>query len=93
LFYFTNLGLLVGILSVDLRHPLFPWEMKWWFIGLLTGGWVAFTLMLFIGDAYEKLLSLSEGNWRHFSSPLWLIVDGAIAGLIFSWIVHRRVGD
>ena len=54
---------------------------------------VAFTLMLFIGDAYEKLLSLSEGTWRHFSSPLWLIVDGAIAGLIISWIVHRRVGD
>jgi hypothetical protein len=93
LFYFTNLGLLVGVLSVDLKHPLFPWEMKWWFIGLLIGGWVAFTLMLFIGDAYEKLLSLSEGTWRHFSSPLWLIVDGAIAGLIISWIVHRRVGD
>ena len=54
---------------------------------------MAFTLMLFIGDAYEKLLGLSEGMWRHFSSPLWLIVDGAVAGLIISMIVHRRVGD
>src|SRR5210317_1053359 len=31
LFYFTNLGLLVGILSVDLKHPLLPWKLKWWF--------------------------------------------------------------
>jgi hypothetical protein len=59
----------------------------------VTGGWVTFTLMLFIGDAYEKLLNQSEGVWQNFSSPLWLIVDGAIAGLVISWIVRHRVGD
>lgn len=93
LFYSINLGLLVGILSVDIKHPFFPFEFKWWLMGPMMGAWFNFTLMLFIGDAYEKILSQSETFLSSFSSPLWMILDGAIAGMIVSIIVHRMVKD
>ena len=54
LFYSINRGLLVGILSVDIKHPVFPFEFKWWLMGPIMDAWFNFTLMLFIGDAYEK---------------------------------------
>ena len=93
LFYSINLGLLVGILSVDIKHPVFPFEFKWWLTGPMMGAWFNFTLMLFIGDAYKKILSQSETFLSSFSSPLWMILDGAIAGMIVSIIVHRMVKD
>lgn len=93
LFYAINLGLLVGILSVDIRHPVFPVEFKWWVMGPLMGGWFMFTLMLFVGDAYEKILSQSDTFLASFSSPLWMILDGAICGLIISLVVHRKVKE
>ncbi len=93
LFYSINLGLLVGILNVDIKHPVFPFEFKWWLMGPMMGAWFNFTLMLFIGDAYEKILSQSETFLSSFSSPLWMILDGAIAGMIVSIIVHRMVKD
>ena len=93
LFYSINLGLLVGILSVDIKHPVVPFEFKWWLMGPMMGAWFNFTLMLFIGDAYEKILSQSETFLSSFSSPLWMIMDGAIAGMIVSIIVHRMVKD
>ena len=37
LFYSINLGLLVGILSVDIKHPVFPFEFKWWLMGPMIG--------------------------------------------------------
>ena len=91
LFYSINLGLLVGILSVYIKHPVFPFEFQWWLMGPMMGAWFNFTLMLFIGDAYEKILSQSETFLFSFSSPLWMILDGAIAGMIVSIIVHRMV--
>ena len=93
LFYSITLGLIVGVLSVDIKHPLFPWELKWWFVGTATGAWMTFVLMLFIGDGYEDLLSATENALRHFASPLWLTLDGAVAGFIVSAAVHRIVGD
>ena len=93
LFYIINLGLLVGILSVDIKHPVFPIEFKWWFMGPMMGAWLMFTLMLFIGDAYESILSQSETFLSNFSSPLWMILDGAIIGLIISITVHKKVED
>jgi len=93
LFYYITLGLIVVVLSVDMQHPLLPWELKWWFVGTLTGAWMTFVLMLFIGDGYEELLSASDSVLRHFASPLWLVLDGAVAGLIVSALVHRIVGD
>ena len=93
LFYNINLGLLVGILSFDIKHPVFPFEFKWWLMGPMMGAWFNFTLMLFIGDAYEKILSQSETFLSSFSSPLLMILDGAIAGMIVSIIVHRMVKD
>lgn len=93
LFYSINLGLLVGILSVDIKHPVFPIEFKWWLIGPMMGAWFNFTLMLFIGDAYEKILNQSETFLSYFSSPLWMVLDGAICGLIISLVVHRMVKE
>ena len=93
LFYLINLGLFVGILSVDIRHPVLLVEFKWWVLGPLMGAWFNFTMMLFIGDAYEKIASQSQSFLTSFSSPLWMVLDGAICGLIISLVVHRMVKE
>ena len=93
LFYYIVIGLLVGILSLDIEHPVFPMEFKWWITGPLVGGWMTFTLMLFIGDEYERILTVSQSFMRHFAAPWWLIVEGIIAGWVISMIVYRKVGD
>ena len=57
------------------------------------GAWFNFTMMLFIGDAYEKIASQSQSFLASFSSPLWMVLDGAICGLIISLVVHRMVKE
>ena len=68
LFYHIVNGLLVCILSLDIQHPVFPMEFKWWITGPLFGGWMTFTLMLFIGDEYERILNVSQSFMRHFTA-------------------------
>ena len=93
LFYYIVNGLLVGILSLDIEHPVFPMEFKWWITGPLFGGWITFTLILFIGVEYERILTVSQSFMRHFAAPCWLIVEGIIAEWVISIIVYRKVSD
>ena len=68
LFYYIVNGLLVCILSLDIEHPVFPMEFKWWITGPLFGSWMTFTLMLFIGDEYERVLTVSQSFMLQFAA-------------------------
>ena len=54
---------------------------------------MTYLLMLFIGDEYERMLTVSQTFMRHFAAPWWLIVKGIVAGLVFSVTVHRKFGN
>jgi hypothetical protein len=58
-----------------------------------TPGRMTYLLMLFIEDEFERMLTVSKTLMRHFAAPWWLIVQGIIAGLVFSIIVHHKFGN
>ena len=93
LFFGLKLGLLVSPFSVDIWHPILPIEFIWWVMGPLIGTWFCLVLILFIGQPYEKILLQSDSFLSSFASPLWLILDGAIVGLIIAVITHSKVED
>ena len=42
---------------------------------------------------YLLMLTVSQTFRHHFAAPWWLIVEGIVAGLVISMIVHCQVGD
>lgn len=93
LFFGLTLGAVAGCFSIDMRHPWLALEIKWWVMGPAMGAWLCLVLVLFIGQAYEALLRESGGWLASFASPLWLILDGAIMGLVVAIVTHARVAD
>jgi hypothetical protein len=91
--YYTTIGAVVGMVCIDIDHPVLGIEFKWWVTSIITGAWMNFNLVLFFLDEYEAMLSQSPGFLSNFSSPVWLVLDGAIAGLIIGVVVHRKVGE
>lgn len=52
---------------------------------------MTFTLMLFIVDEYERMLTVSQTFMRRFAAPCRLTVEGVLTGMVISMIVHRKV--
>ena len=90
--FYLTLGGLVAIVGVFDRHPAFPGlGLPWWIRGTLMGGWLALLVILF---AYEPLaLIISSVLGGAFSSPWWLLLEGAIAGALIDFIATRLAGE
>ena len=73
--YYTTIGAVVGMVCIDIDHPVLGIEFKWWVTSIITGAWMNFNLVLFFLDEYEAMLSQSPGFLSNFSSPVQTILD------------------
>ncbi|RBP50707.1 hypothetical protein [Arenicella xantha] len=92
-FWYTTLGALVGVFGILARHPVFKLPMPWWFRGIWLGAWMNFVLVLI---AYPVISQLSlemfsaTGPW---ASPFWMVLEGALIGLLIDFLLTRWFGD
>jgi hypothetical protein len=91
--YYTIIGAMIGLAGVFTTVPILGISMPWWFRGLWIGGWMDFILMLFIYDEVGAMLVSLFGANGFLTSPLWMILDGALFGLLVDFICTKFAGE
>ena len=93
LLWYTTFGAIIGTLGVFNWHPILKLSMPWWFRGIFMGGWLNFVMAFF---AYEKLsvaLVRLFGDGSVLSSPFWIVLEGALIGLLIDYLATRFGGE
>jgi len=91
--YYTLIGAMVGFVGIFTTCPVLGISMPWWCRGPMIGACMDFILMLFIYDQLGAVLAGLFGEASLFSSPLWLIADGAAFGLFADFICTKFAGE
>lgn len=93
LILFILLGVTSGFMGIYTRHPLFGFKLPWWLRGAVVG--LSFTLVLVLLD-YAHFVSLMNHEIfvsLGFESPFWVLVDGAIIGMIIDFVQTKIAGE
>lgn len=94
LFWYTTMGGVIGFVGVMSHHPVLPFRMPYWFRGPVIGGWMNFVLLLLMYDKLQIMMdSAANWMWLRGISPVWIIMEGALAGLLIGWLSTRFGGE
>lgn len=93
LFWYTTLGAIIGIFGVFTYHPVLKIPMPWWFMSPLLGAWMNLVLTFFIYDQMVVVMATTFGPDSFFSSPFWLVGEGAVIGFIIGYLATRFGGE
>jgi len=91
LFWYTMMGAMIGFLGVMDSHPWFHFRMNAWFRGIFFGGFMNLALALIAYDTLEALFATA--SMFTGMSPFWLVLEGAIVGLIIDLIATKKGGE
>ena len=93
LFWYITLGAFIAMFGILTWHPILKFSMPWWFRGLFFGAWMNFLLVLFIYDRLAAMMLQWPGADSAFTSPYWMVLEGAIVGLSIDFAATKLVGE
>lgn len=93
LLWYPTVGAFIGVLGVFTYHPVLKLPMPWWFRAPLVGAWMNFVLVLFTYDKMADIMVAFMGSASAFTSPFWLVAEGAIIGLIIGFAATKLGGE
>lgn len=93
LFWYTTLGAIIGVFGVFTYHPILKMPMPWWLMAPSLGVWMNLLLALLIYDDLSQMMLNIFGNDGLFSSPYWIMLEGAIIGLLIGYFATKYGGD
>jgi hypothetical protein len=91
--WYLTLGGLIGIAGVMTWHPVLRIPLPWWLTAPALGAWMNFVLTLMIHDQAAAVATAAFGPGSPFANPFWLVLEGAIVGLIIGWLAHLAGGE
>jgi hypothetical protein len=77
LFWYTTMGVFIGVVGVMDIHPVLGFRLPWWVRGPSVGGWMNFVLVFFAYDLMAEVI-LEVGGLP--LSPFWFVLEGAVVG-------------
>lgn len=93
LFWYVTLGAIVGVFGIYDRHPVLKVPMPWYVRAPLVGGWMNLLLVMLAHDRMASLMVAAVGEGSPLASPFWLVLEGALAGLVIGGIATRYGGE
>lgn len=93
LLWYTTVGAIIGMLGVFNWHPLLNLPLPWWFRAPYLGAWMNFVLTLFIYDQLQAIFVSAFGEDGFVSSPFWVVLEGALVGLLIGYFATRFGGE
>ncbi|MFT5662036.1 MAG: hypothetical protein ACI9TV_002684 [Sulfurimonas sp.] len=91
--WYTTLGAIIGVFGVFTYHPILKLPLPWWFRSFYLGAWMNFVLTLFTYDTLQAIMIEVFGKNGLLHSPFWMVLDGAIAGLIIGYFSTKYGGE
>lgn len=91
--FYMLMSITIGFIGLFNQHPIFNFRMHWWMRGAVIG--VAYHLMLVL-IAYTEISSmftLPAFAWTGLASPFWILLDGAILGIITAGLTTKYIGE
>lgn len=93
LLWYTTMGAVIGVFGVCSYNPILKVTMPWWLRSAVIGGWMNFVLSLFLFPTLQGMLVGMFGADSFWSSPFWLIAEGALVGFIIDFFATRFGGE
>ena len=93
LFWYITFGAIVGVFGVFSYHPVLKIPFPWWIRGAVLGAWLNFVITLFAYEQFGLIVAAMLGEYTVYLSPFWMVVEGAIIGLIFDYCLTRWFGE
>lgn len=93
LLWYPTLGALVGIFGIFAYHPVMNFPMPWWFRGMIVGAWMNFVLTLFTYEHMCTVMMGMFGEYHVFVSPFWMVLEGALIGMVFDFFLTAWFGE
>jgi len=93
LFWYTTLGAIIGVFGVFTWHPILRLPLPWWFRSFILGTWMNFVLMLFTYDQFKVLAASVFGETSIFVMPYWMLLEGAVSGLLIGCFATKFGGE
>jgi len=91
--WYTTMGAVIGVFGVFTYHPILNLPFPWWVRAPFVGAWLNFVLTLFIYDTMKVMLVNMFGEGGMFSSPFWLVAEGALVGLVIGYFATKFGGE
>ncbi len=93
LIWYLTLGAVIGLMGIFTSNPVLDMKITWWMRGLMTGAWFNLVLLLFTWDRISQMMLGYFGSQSAFSSPWWLVVEGALFGLMMDFVLTKIAGE
>lgn len=93
LLWYTTLGAIIGVFGVFTAHPVLKLPFPWWFRAPVLGAWMNFVLVLFAFDTLQSVMISTFGSVGVWQSPYWIVLEGAIVGLVIGFFATRFGGE
>ena len=93
LLWYTTIGAIIGVFGVVNWNPVLSLSFPWWVSAPVIGGWMNFLLALLMYDTMYGYAAAVFGADSVFTSPFWVIAEGAIIGLVIGYAATRAGGE
>lgn len=93
LLWYPTLGAMVGVFGIYSSHPVLSFKLPWWVRGALIGAWMNFLLTLFMLNEMSAMVAAVMGEYSRYASPYFMVLEGALVGLLIDYILTRVFGD
>ena len=93
LFWYTTVGAVIGVFGVMTWHPILKLPMPWWFRSTCIGAWMNFVLTFFAYDDIGNAMVHTFGADGLLSSPFWMVLEGAVVGIVIGYFATRFGGE
>ena len=93
LLWYTTLGAMIGIMGIFDHHPMLKFGMPFWGGGPIFGAWFNLVLAFLMHDKLSLLMRQLDGAFGGIQSPFWIVLEGAIVGLVIDAMATKTVGE
>ena len=93
LLWYTTFGAFIGVLGMFDEHPLFKFRLPFWFRGIVFGSWLNLVLAFLMHDKLAVLIPRIGGIFSGMESPFWIVLEGAIVGLLIDAVATKFAGE
>jgi hypothetical protein len=87
------MGAMIGFIGIMTVHPLFNFRLPFYVRGAVVGASFFLLLPLLAMDQMNAFMQLEIVQWFGLVSPWWVVLEGAVWGIILSGITTAICGE
>ena len=91
--WYITFGAIIGVFGVYTKVPVINLSLAWWFRGPYIGAWLNLVIALIAYKTLEELLISAFGIDSAFTSPFWMVLEGAIIGFVIDFFATKYGGQ